>query len=253
LNDAPNHLHGGVVGFDKHVWEAEPVRRDDGAESVRLWRVSPDGEEGYPGQVRATVTFTLTDRNEFIFETEVLTDRATPVSLTHHSYFNLAGEAAGPVVDHVFQVRAQSYAPTDGAMTLLGRREPTEGAGCDLRNPRRLGDALPGIFRGHGDLYFLDRPPGRPADLVVAARVAEPASGRTLEVRTTEDCIQLYSGASLDGSLRGKSGTPYGRHHGFCLECEGYPDGANVPALGSILVPPGAARKQVTIYAFSFD
>ena len=245
-NDPPNHLHGGPEGFDKKLWTATPLARADGAGSVRLTLESPDGEEGYPGHVVAAVAFTLTARNEFVFETEISSDRPTPASLTHHSYFNLAGENAG----HELQIFADTFAPTDAAMTLLGRSAPvTEGG--DFRQPRRVGDVLPRILAAHGDLYFVNRPIGDTTALLPAARVRDPATDRVMEVRTTEDCIQFYSGVGLDGSLTGKSGTPYAKHHGFCLECEGYPDGANVPALGDIVVRPGKPRRHTTVYAFS--
>lgn len=251
VNNAPNHLHGGVVGFDKRIWTATPVSRPDGAPSVRLTLDSADGDEGYPGHVRAAVTYTLTERNEFIFETEVTSDRATPASLTHHSYFNLAGENAGPVTIHELELAASHYAPTDSAMTLLGKRAAVEGTGADFRRARKLGDALPHILAAHGDLYFVDRATNDATQLVRAARAVEPTSGRVLEVFTTEDCIQFYSGVGLDGSLRGKTGAPYRSHAGFCLECEGYPDGANVPALGDIIVRPNQPRRHTTVYAFS--
>lgn len=251
-NDGPNHLHGGGVGFDKRVWKGAPVQRADGAPSVRLTLVSADGDEGYPGRLEAAVTFTLTDRNEFLFETELQSDRVTPASLTHHGYFNLAGEGSGPVLDHTLQIFADSYVPADDFMGLSGRREPVAGSGGDLRAARRIGDALPGIFKQHGDLYHVRRTDGGGA-LVPAARVRDPASGRVMEVFTTEDYVQFYSAAVLDGTLRGKAGVPYGRHQGFCLECEGYPDGANVPALGDILVHPCRPRRGLTKYAFSAD
>lgn len=251
-NDPPNHLHGGPEGFDKKLWAAEPVAREDGADSVRLTLVSPDGDEGYPGNVASVVTFTLTERNEFIFETEVSTDRTTPASLTHHSYFNLTGENAGPVTDHEMTIHADTFSPTDSAMTLLGRRESVASGG-DFRSPRRMGDVLPDILAAHGDLYFVNRPAGDTSTLLPAARVRDPKSGRVMEVLTTEDCVQFYSGVGLDGSLTGKAGTAYAKHHGFCLECEGYPDGANVPELGDILVHPGKPRRHTTIYAFSAE
>jgi aldose 1-epimerase len=251
-NDSPNHLHGGVEGFDKKVWTAEPLAREDGADSVRLTLESPDGDQGYPGRISAAVTFTLTARNEFIFETEVSSDRVTPASLTHHSYFNLAGENAGPTTGHELQILAEIFAPTDAAMTLLGRRDSVAEGG-DFRRPRRIGEVLPRVLGAHGDLYFVNRSANDHATLRLAARVHDPASGRVMTVSTTEDCVQFYSGVGLDGSLTGKSGTPYGKHHGFCLECEGYPDGVNVPALGDILVRPGTPRRHTTIYAFSID
>jgi aldose 1-epimerase len=250
LNDPPNHLHGGVVGFDKKLWTAEPVSRADGADSVRLLLESPDGDEGYPGNVKAAVTFTLTASNEFIFETEVSSDRSTPASLTHHSYFNLAGEGTGPVTDHELRIFADTFAPTDAAMTLLGRHESVVQGG-DFREPRRIGEVLPNVLGAHGDLYFVDRPDGDHTTLLPAARVREPRSGRVMGVLTTEDCVQFYSGVALDGSLVGKSGKGYTKHGGFCLECEGYPDGANVPGLGDIIVHPGKPRRHTTIYAFS--
>lgn len=251
-NDSPNHLHGGVEGFDKKVWAAEPVVRADGADSVCFTLVSPDGDQGYPSCVTARVTFTLTDRNEFIFETEVSSDRTTPASLTHHSYFNLAGESTGPTTGHELQIFAETFAPTDTAMTLLGRRAPVAEGG-DFRQPRRIGDVLPRVLGAHGDLYFVNRPDDDHSTLQLAAWVRDPASGRVMTVSTTEDCVQFYSGVGLDGSLIGKSGTPYGKHHGFCLECEGYPDAVNVPSLGDILVRPGIPRRHTTVYAFSTD
>ncbi len=136
-------------------------------------------------------------------------------------------------------------------MTLLGRRESVVGYAGDFRQPRRLADALPGLPGRHGDLYFIDRPSGESATMRPAARVTDPGSGRTLEVRTTEDCLQFYTGVALDGSWHGKSGVAYGPHQGPCLECEGYPDDANVPALGDILLPPGRPRRHAACYAFS--
>ncbi len=253
-NDPPNHLHGGNVGFDRKLWHAVPVDRADGADAVRLTLQSPDGDEGYPGPLNASVTFTLTGDNALVYETEVSAPRPTPASLTHHSYFNLAGEGAGPVTDHEFQIFSGFYAPTDAAMTLLGRREAVDGLGCDFRQPRRLGDALPGLPGSHGDLYFTGAGSSVHHEFPVSiARVKETRYGRVLEVRTTEECLQFYSGVSLDGSLRGKSGTPYGPHQGFCLECEGYPDGVNTPALGDIVLHPDQPRRHTTVYAFSAE
>jgi aldose 1-epimerase len=251
-NDGPNHLHGGHVGFDKRLWRAAPAKRADGAASVRLELDSADGDEGYPGRLEAAVTFTLTDRNEFIFETELRSDRPTPASLTHHSYFNLGGETAGPVTDHTLQIFADTYVPADEFMGLAGRREPLAGQAGDFRSARRLGDALPGIFKQHGDLYHVRRAADDRA-LAPAARVCEQVSGRVMAVLTTEDYVQFYSGVSLDGSLRGKGGVAYGRHHGFCLECEGYPDGVSLPALGDIMVHPGEPKRGLTVYLFSAE
>ena len=248
-NDPPNHLHGGRVGFNRRLWSATPLPRADGAASLRLGYHSPDGEEGYPGRVDVAVTYTVTAGNALVMETEATTDRATPFSLTQHSYFNLAGEGTGSIEGHALQIHADDFAPTDDRMTLLGRREPVAGRGNDFNRSRRIGDALPHLFKAHGDLYFL--PPLGEASPRLAAHLHEPTSGRTLTVSTTEDCLQLYTGASLDGSLTGKSGRPYGPHSGLCLECEGYPDGANTPALGDIILRPGHPLRHTTIYAFT--
>jgi aldose 1-epimerase len=252
LNDSPNHIHGGVKGFDKKVWTAIRLEVPDGAPSICLSYVSPNGEEGYPGEVRATVTYTVTDDNTLLVETEAVTDQPTPFSLTQHSYFNLAGEAAGSIVDHELQVHSDEFVFTDERMTLLGRTGSVIGRGCDFRKSRRLGEAIPTLFQNHGDLYCVpgsvpDNSGSRPVPI---ARVVEPASGRALEVSTTETHMQLYTGSGLDGSLIGKSGEAYARHAGLCLECEGYPDGANTPRLGDIILRPGHPRRTTTQYAF---
>lgn len=246
-NNPPNHLHGGARGFDKQLWLAQPAVRADGAASLRLSRLSPDGEEGYPGSVDVAVTYTLTAANALVIETAASTDRPTPFSLTHHSYFNLAGEGTVSVADHLLQIQADTYAPADQAMTLVGRREPVTAAN-DFRQPRRVGNAIPALHQHHGDLYFL---PG--AGLREVAQLTDPGSGRVLTVSTTETCLQFYTGVALDGSLTGKSGRAYGPHAGLCLECEGYPDGANTPALGDIILRPGRALHHTTIYAFSLN
>jgi aldose 1-epimerase len=253
INDPPNHLHGGLVGFNRRLWLAAPLFRADKGASLQFSYHSPDGEEGYPGAVDVKVTYTVTADNTFVMETEATTDRPTPFSLTQHSYFNLAGEGSGTIEGHEVQILADAYAPTDERMALLGRREPVDGGGNDFNQPRRLADALPHLFQAHGDLYFL---PGRGSGKSSpvprpAARVFEPVSGRVLTVTTTEDCLQIYTGASLDGSFIGKSGRTYGRHAGLCLECEGYPDGANSPELGDIILRPGEIFRQTTVYAFS--
>ncbi len=251
-NDGPNHLHGGLIGFDRRLWVATPLPGGDGSSSLRLTYLSADGEEGYPGAVRVAVTYTLTAANELVFESEAAADRPTPLSLTQHSYFNLAGEGSGPALGHEIQILAEEYAPADDLLTLLDRREPVSGRGADLTSPRRLGDALPGLSKGHGDLYLL-RPPGTlpPPEPTLAARVAEPRSGRVLEAFTDDSCLQFYTGVALDGPVAGKSGRPYGPHAGFCLECQGYPNPSALDGFGDIMVRPGRAQRRRTIYAFS--
>ena len=248
-NDGPNHLHGGLRGLDKRIWNAAPVKRTDGADSVRLTYRSPDGEEGHPGNVDLAVTYTLTGDNVFIIESEAVSDRATPVSLTHHSYFNLAGEGSGDINDHRLIVFADHAFAVDECMTPLARVKSVIGCACDFTSPRRLGDVIPRLFQNHGDLYLLKQPAH--GTLAPAARLADPASGRVLTVSTTESCLQVYTGASLDGSLTGKSGRPYVRHAAICLECEGYPGAVEFPEFGSILVQPGQPVRRMTHYAFS--
>ena len=154
-NDGPNHLHGGREGFDKKVWAAEPAEREDGAPSLRLSYRSPNGEEGYPGTVDVAVTYTVTNDDVLLVETEAAADRATPLSLTHHSYFNLGGEGCGSVANHELQIFSGQFLVTDEQMALLGREEPVAGRGNDFRQPRRLGEAIPALFQNHGDLYRL--------------------------------------------------------------------------------------------------
>ncbi|MCW5548913.1 MAG: galactose mutarotase [Opitutaceae bacterium] len=246
LTDGPNHLHGGRVGFDKRLWSVLAATPN----SLRLFYRSPDGEEGYPGNLDVTVTYTLTDDNALVVESEAVTDRVTPLSLAQHSYFNLAGEGSGNVLNHMVQIHATEVVPAaDANMTLSGRRTAVAGTGNDFTHPRRLGDALPGMFRAHGEHYFI-RAAAAVAPATVA-RVTEPVSGRVLEVSTNDCALQFYTGMALDGTLTGKAGRTYGPHDGLCLECQGYPDGAHRRDLGDILVYPGTPQKRLTRYAFS--
>ncbi len=246
-NDGPNHLHGGLRGLDKRVWKVEPNVRTDGADSFRLTYRSPDGEEGYPGTAFFCLDYTLTQDNVFLIESEVTTDRLTPVSLTHHSYFNLAGEGSGDIFDHELTIDSGTVLAVDDLMTPLSRVEPVAGTAADFSSSRRLGDAIPNLFARHGDCYVL---PGGDA-LHLAARLVEHASGRVLSVSTNEHCLQLYTGVSLDGPSVGKSGRPYLPFAGVCLECEGYPAGVDFPEFGNILVHPGFPQRRATHYAFS--
>jgi aldose 1-epimerase len=243
INDPPNHLHGGAVGFDKRVWRAQVI--NDG---VKLMYHSPHGEERYPGNVDVAVTYSLTDENEVVIRYEAVTDQATPLSLTNHSYFNLAGEGSGTIENHLLQITSSEIAQTDGQMTLLGARSPVIGKANDFNRAKRLGDAIPGLLNSHGDNYFVAHPTRKSLERV--ARLEDPTSGRIMEVLTTEDCLQLYTAAVLNGSLIGKSERAYQKFGGLCLECQGYPDGANHPELGNIVLRPGEVYQQTTIYRF---
>lgn len=249
INDPPNHLHGGRVGFDKRIWQAEIIR--DGTEGLRLTYLSPDGEEGYPGEVQVSVTYSLTAENEFVIDYEAAANKPTPLNLTSHSYFNLAGENGGWIDNHLLEIFADEYAPADEMMTLLGRRESVAGGANDFTRPRRIGEALPGLWKNHGDVYFI-RPPGN-SKLAPVARLSDPSSGRVMTISSTEPCLQFYTGVSLDGTLVGKSGRRYDQYAALCLECERYPDGVNHPELGDIVLRPGSTYRQTTVHAFSIE
>ncbi len=244
INNGPNHLHGGLTGLDKRLWKAKIL-----PDGVALSYRSPDGEEGYPGNLDITVTYRLTDSNEICIGSEVVSDQLTPVSLTNHTYFNLAGEGAGSIEDHMMQIFADEFVPTDIDLTLSGRRESVAGQPNDLREPRCLHEVIPHLHLRHGDNYLL-RPTGEDG-LTMVARVTDPASGRQLEIRTNDTNVQFYTGFFLDGTLTGKSGNIYGPYAGLCLECQGYPDGVAHPELGDILVRPAQTQRRMTIYNFS--
>ena len=253
MNDGPNHLHGGLKGFDKRNWSARPGENAAGAPSLQLTYHSSDGEEGYPGNLKVIITYTVTDNNAILIGTEATTDKATPVSLTQHSYFNLGGEHSGSVVDHELEIHADEFVPSDQYSTLLGRVESVSGRDNDFRHLRNLGDAIPHLFMRHGDLYLTRKSVASDAgrNPVPVARLVNRKSGRVLEVSTTETHLQLYTGSGLDGSNIGKSGVSYGQYAGVCLECEGYPDGPNAPGLGDIILHPGRIKRETTVYAFS--
>jgi aldose 1-epimerase len=243
-NDPPNHLHGGSEGFDRRLWTATSF-----GDTVELSYRSPCGEAGYPGTVDVRVRYSLSEDNELCIDYRGETNRPTPLSMTNHSYFNLAGEGSGSIHQHWVRIDADGYVPTDDDMTLLGRVESVEGAGTDLRTAVRVGEVVPQLFKHHGDNYVISG--GRTVTERTIAEVVEPASGRMMEVRTTEPCVQFYTGVFLDGSFRGKSGNRYGPHEAFCLECQGYPDGANVPQIADVILRPGDVYRQTTVYRFS--
>ncbi len=247
INDPPNHLHGGRVGFDKRLWNVDSIS----ATTISLSYLSPDGEEGYPGNLLVRLKLSLDDVNRFGVSWTATSDRPTPVSLTHHGYCPRAGEGNGTSEGHPRHVFADHDSPTDESMTHLGRRAIGNGDRNDFRRRRRVGDGIPGLWKRHGDLYFIRT--STPGSIVPAARLFDPASGRVMTIHTDEPCVQLYTGVGLDGSLIGKSDKPYVRHGALCLECEGYPDGVNRPDLGSIVLRPGKTISRSTTYQFSIE
>jgi aldose 1-epimerase len=252
-NEGPTHLHGGLVGFDKRIWNAEPIARADGAPSVRLHYISPAGEEGYPGTLDVSITYTVLPDNTFQIDTHASTDAATPFNPTHHSYFNLGGEAAGSIADHKVQIFSDQFSETDDALLHTGRHLSVRGEPNDFNHPRLLAEALPLLPKLNGDLYLIRKTTNEMAtgQLVLAARVTHDRTGRMLTVSTNEPCVQLYTGSSLDGTLIGKSGRPYAKHAAFCLECQANPNAPNHPELGDITLRPGDARDRTALYSFS--
>ncbi len=246
-NNGPNHLHGGLKGIDKVVWKAEPIDLPAGP-ALKLTCTSPDGEEGYPGNLQMAVTYTLTRDNTLRLDFEAVTDKATPVNLAHHSYFNLAGHGAGDILEHELMIAADKYTPTDDTLIPTGKIEPVKGTPFDFATPTAIGKRM-GAVKGGYDLNYVLRG-GAEKKPHLAARVLEPKSGRIMEVLTTEPGVQLYTGNFLDGKNRGKGGAVYRKHAGFCLEAQHFPDSVNQPAFPSVILRPGQTYRQTTIYAF---
>lgn len=245
-NEGANHLHGGLRGFNRRLWAAEGEVRSNEAR-VRFEYTSKAGEEGYPATIRVMVTYRLQEQM-FSIESEATTDAATPLSMTHHSYFNLAGEGSGSIHEHSLQILADEVVAVDGDLTLLDAIQPVSGSN-DLREAKGLRKVIPGLFRGHGDLYRLTaRDTETPRHV---AQLRHEASGRCMDVWTNERYLQFYTGVSLDGSLTGKSGTAYDAFAGVCLECEGYPNGTDNAVLGDIVLRNGETQRRETSYRFS--
>jgi len=249
-NNGPNHLHGGLKGFDKVVWEAEPVPFKNGV-AVRFSYLSKDGEEGYPGNLKVSVLYTLTENNELRLDYTATTDKDTLVNLSNHSYWNLAGAENGGILNHELMLYADKFTPVDETLIPTGELKPVEGTPMDFRKPTLIGAHIKDVGGnpvGYDHNYVVNKPSG---GLSLVARVYEPASGRVMEVFSTELGVQFYSGNFLDGTIIGKKGVTYQQYHGFCLETQYFPDAINHPNFPSIVLKPGKTYTQTTIYKFT--
>jgi aldose 1-epimerase len=257
-NDGPNHLHGGGPrSLDKVVWYAEPFEGDDddgnGGDGVKFTYTSPDGEEGYPGNLKLTVTYTLTDDNKIVIKYSGTTDKATPVNLSNHAYFNLAGAGAATINDHHLMLNADHYTPVDDTLIPTGEIAPVEGTPLDFRTSTAIGDRVDQLndtsALGYDHNFVLNRTEADAGKLVKAAEVVDPSSGRTLTVWTDQPGVQFYGGNFLRGDT-GKDGQTYAHRGGLCLETQHYPDSPNKPDWPSVTIKPGDTYTHTQVYEF---
>jgi len=248
-NNGVNHLHGGKVGFNDVVWDAEQPNDH----TLKLHYVSKDGEEGYPGNLDITLTYELTDSNEVKIDYKATTDKATVVNLTNHSFFNLHGAGNGEINDHIMYINADKFTPVDSTLIPTGKLQAVKGTPMDFTTPTKIGDRVDADFeqlkfgKGYDHNYVLNK---KGKELSLAATVEEPTSGRTLEVWTTEPGVQFYGGNFLDGTDKGKEGKSYVHRGAFCLETQHFPDSPNQPTFPSVVLKPGETYTSTCVYKF---
>ncbi len=246
-NAGGNHLHGGIKAFDKVVWNSELIQEEKTV-SVKFSYLSLDGEEGYPGNLSCSVVYTLNTNNELVISYEAETDKATPVNLTNHSYFNLAGQGNGNILEHELLLAADQYTPTDVELITTGEIKPVNDSPIDFTLSKAIGSEISDVQGGYDHNYIIVESSIEPKP---AAYVYEPTSGRVMEIFTTEPGIQFYTGNFLDGTITGKSGIVYHKRCGFCLETQHFPDSPNKPQFPSTILRPGEIYRSKTIHRFS--
>jgi aldose 1-epimerase len=247
-NNGPNHLHGGLKGFDKMVWETQEAVAAEDEAWVKMTYLSPDGEEGYPGNLRCTVTYTLTNADELRISYEAETDKKTVLNLTNHSYWNLAGQGSGNILSHELMVNAEKFTLIDQELIPNGVIASVHDMPLDFTRPRTIGSRLRQTAGGFDHNYVLS---GAVGEMKLCAQVRDPGSGRVMEIHTTEPGVQLYTGNFLDGSIVGKGGAQYDKHAAFCLETQHYPDSPNKPQFPSVVLEPGQTFTSQTVHKFS--
>ena len=247
-NDGPNHLHGGIVGFDKRVWDAGCFQEANAC-GLRLSLVSPDGEEGYPGTVKVAVEYRLTQDNELRIRYTAETDRATPLSLTNHTYFNLNG-FADKVFDHTAQILSDRYLVPDETNVPVGQEKAVSGTVCDFTSPKRLGEAFRELKNGFEHYYVFTKPVGTPGKVAV---FSDASSGRTLEICSSEPGMLFYTGYYTSDDLQRENGTRFGQFKAFCCETSKFPNGPNIPGAPGSILEPGRKYDETTVFTFKWQ